>query len=491
VREAAAAFIQNHYYDEKVPEALWRKGTLAFAHEWYVDAALDFADLMKRYPQDANTPRAAALRGDALYRTAQFDEAGKAYEAALAVAEAAGIDSLTTRLRPAIPVCAYRYAETTTAYDTDHPERGAALYKTVASRWPDYEHAGRAWYQAGLGYRQADRTEDAVRAFDRLIETDPKHELAKDAHLQIASAWEEAKNPSRAAMAYRRISRTYPKDDDAPGALLKAAELFTAAGETEGADSVRVEYVDRFPEDVETGMSILEDLAGRELAALSAGTPVSTRLSATGNRAFLPRYLKLAEVHPDFVSAEILAHVQFLRGEELYGPYAALPITLPVDASIAAKKDRLEGLLAAYGACGGYGVAEWTRAAAYRIGAALVAFGEALEASERPAGLEGDDLAAYDEVLLNEAWTFYDRGEAAWADLLRETREAEDDPGGWIAETQQTLWPRLGEKFLFMPEVEYPVVAAGPPAPLPQTDDNLAKGPENGEAPAPAARGNE
>jgi hypothetical protein len=183
--------------------------------------------------------------------------------------------------------------------------------------------------------------------------------------------------------------------------------------------------------------------------------------------------------------------VQFLRGEELYGPYAALPITLPVDASIAAKKDRLEGLLAAYGACGGYGVAEWTRAAAYRIGAALVAFGEALEASERPAGLEGDDLAAYDEVLLNEAWTFYDRGEAAWADLLRETREAEDDPGGWIAETQQTLWPRLGEKFLFMPEVEYPVVAAGPPAPLPQTDDNLAKGPENGEAPAPAARGNE
>jgi hypothetical protein len=135
-------------------------------------------------------------------------------------------------------------------------------------------------------------------------------------------------------------------------------------------------------------------------------------------------------------------------------------------------------------------VAEWTRAAAFRVGEALIAFGDALEASERPEGLKGDDLAAYDEVLLDEAWTFYDRGEAAWSDLLRETREAADDPGDWIATTQQALWPRLRDKFLFMPEAEYPVVAAGPPAPVPETDDNLAVGPEAGEASMPTTRGN-
>jgi tetratricopeptide (TPR) repeat protein len=493
VREAAGTFIHNHYHDEKVPEALWRKGTLAFAHAWYVDAASDFADLAVRFPEDANTPRAAALRGDALYRTSQFDEAGKAYAAALAVAEAAGVDSLSARLRPLIPVCAYRYAETTTAYDTDHPEHGAALYEDAASRWPDYEHAGRAWYQAGLGYRQAGRTEDAVRAFNRLIETDPGHEFAKDAHLQIAAAWEASGHTALAALAYRRISRTYPEDTDAAGALLKAAELLTAAGEAGGADSVRTEYLDRFPEDVETGMSILEDLGTRELAALPDGAAISPLLAVKKNASpgYLARYLKLAEANPDFASPRILARVQFLRGEELYGPYAALPLTLPIDKSIAAKKGKLEALLAVYGVCGNHGVAEWTRAAAYRIGEALIAFGRALETSERPAGLEAEDLAAYDEVLLNEAWTFFDRGEAAWSDLLRETREAEDDPGDWIAATQRALWPRLGEKFLFMPEVEYPVVAAGAPAPVTGKNDSLAKGPEEGVSNPPAARGNE
>jgi tetratricopeptide (TPR) repeat protein len=390
-------------------------------------------------------------------------------------------------------VCAYRYAETTTAYDTDHPEHGAALYEDAASRWPDYEHAGRAWYQAGLGYRQAGRTEDAVRAFNRLIETDPGHEFAKDAHLQIAAAWEASGHTALAALAYRRISRTYPEDTDAAGALLKAAELLTAAGEAGGADSVRTEYLDRFPEDVETGMSILEDLGTRELAALPDGAAISPLLAVKKNASpgYLARYLKLAEANPDFASPRILARVQFLRGEELYGPYAALPLTLPIDKSIAAKKGKLEALLAVYGVCGNHGVAEWTRAAAYRIGEALIAFGRALETSERPAGLEAEDLAAYDEVLLNEAWTFFDRGEAAWSDLLRETREAEDDPGDWIAATQRALWPRPGEKFLFMPEVEYPVVAAGAPAPVTGKNDSLAKGPEEGVSNPPAARGNE
>ena len=77
--------------------------------------------------------------------------------------------------------------------------------------------------------------------------------------------------------------------------------------------------------------------------------------------------------------------------------------------------------------------------------------------------LSGDDLEAYDGVLEEQCWAFYDRGEKVWSELLQQAAKASQDPGGWIAKTQQALWPRLAERFLYQPEVEYPLVAASPP----------------------------
>ena len=75
-----------------------------------------------------------------------------------------------------------------------------------------------------------------------------------------------------------------------------------------------------------------------------------------------------------------------------------------------------------------------------------------------------DDLAAYDEVLTQQSFAFYDRGEDAWSTLLRQAGNTTDDPGQWITRTRDALWPRLGERFLFQPEVDYPLVAGKPPA---------------------------
>jgi hypothetical protein len=106
---------------------------------------------------------------------------------------------------------------------------------------------------------------------------------------------------------------------------------------------------------------------------------------------------------------------------------------------------------------------EYSRASAHRIGQTLIHFGDALVTSERPTGLSEDALLAYDEVLEEQAWEFFDRGEDVWSELLQQTREAKEDPGQWIARTREALWPRLAWRFLYRPEVDYPLVAAVPP----------------------------
>jgi hypothetical protein len=106
------------------------------------------------------------------------------------------------------------------------------------------------------------------------------------------------------------------------------------------------------------------------------------------------------------------------------------------------------------------GVGEWAHAATFRIGEALVGFGEALEKSERPADLTGDDLKAYDNVLLEQSVSFHDRGETVWTDLLQRNPGIAD---AWMTRTRTALWGRLGDRFLFKPEVDYPVVQGNGP----------------------------
>ena len=109
------------------------------------------------------------------------------------------------------------------------------------------------------------------------------------------------------------------------------------------------------------------------------------------------------------------------------------------------------------------------------MGQLLIAFGDALDRSERPADLVGDDRIAYDEVIHRQSDAFAARGEAVWTDLLRQRgREAADET--WIRETQAALWQRLGARFHFRPEIDFPLVTADPPAADPDEPDRAPKG---------------
>jgi hypothetical protein len=334
----------------------------------------------------------------------------------------------------------------------------------VARAWPGFAHADLALYRAGLGYASAQKYSEATAAWEELLRTHPKSEYARDSAAQIALVTEKSGNSAGAAVAYERFAATYPKDADAPDALLKAADLRAAAGDNAGAEQARNRFMLAFPGEVATVMQIRAARAEKELAASADNhAPVSALLAKKASSE-LKAYLDLAAAHPELASAAILARCDFLKAEEAHAAYAGIKLAQPLAKSIAKKKAKLESTIALYEQCSKRGVAEYTRASAHRIGQSLIEFGDALAASERPAGLNSDDLAAYNDVITEQSYTFYDRGEDAWSTLLRQSAGEADDPGRWLARTRDALWPRLGARFLFHPEVDYPVVRATPPA---------------------------
>lgn len=160
-------------------------------------------------------------------------------------------------------------------------------------------------------------------------------------------------------------------------------------------------------------------------------------------------------------SKPLLAQVRFRFAEEADRRYADVRLTQPLPKSIAVKQKQLDSVLVRYRRTVDMGVPEWAHAATYRIGEALMGFGEALEKSERPADLSGDDLKAYENVLTEQAVTFRDRGEAVWTELLQRSQGSVAD--AWMSRARGALWARLGDRFLFEPESEFPVVEGGGP----------------------------
>ncbi len=446
--------------EKKRADVIWRAATLAYYHDRTPVALEGLERFLVLCDQDERAPVAARLLGQTYFELAEFDRAALAYERAGQIAVEHGIDSLAVAMEALVPLCLFRQAEATAISDSDRPEIAARLFEKLAADHDSYEHAATALYRAGLGFREGESPDAAVRCWTNLIDQYTDSEWVKDSRLQIASTWEEAGRPAAAARAYESFADFHGDDPDAGDALWKASKLLALAGDPAGADHIQTIYLDRFPGDVETALAVLGSRAGRELDAVGPDNPISSLMSTGAGSSHLARYQILAADHPDLSDPVLLARAGFLAGEEASNRFRQLRITHPLSESIAAKKELLDVVFAKYRTCIAMEAYPWNRAAAYRIGSTLVHFADAVRHGEPPPDLTGDDAAAYREVLSEQAWEFDDAAEQAWEKLLRQSGESNEDEGGWIGRTRRSLWPRVARRFVHMPEMDFPLVAA-------------------------------
>lgn len=466
---AAEWLLEREPKHPQAADLVWREGQLALAHHWNEQALLELARFARQYPEDKRAPRALAQRAEVYFAQGDFSAAGDAFEDVIVTARRAGDDTVRVRAERALPVCAFKEAEAAVTADSTRYAQHAELWAEVAKRWPAFEHAPVAQYRAGMAWLAAGRTANGVQALEQLADRWPSHTLARESRVQAATAWGKADEPAKASEAWLTFANRFPKDDSADEAWLQAIDLADSAGSGTRADSLRAQYLARWPADREAAHELLETLARHELAALPKNVPVATLLSvpaATPGKpaarvSYLARYLKLNAKTPAQVSRPLLAEVRYRLGDEAFARYADQKLTQPLAASLAAKQKLLDSVLVRYRRVVDVAEPVWAHAATYRIGEALVAFGEALKQSERPKDLAGDDLLAYENVLFEKAITFTDRGEGVWTDLLEKSSGATAD--AWTAKARGALWSRLGDRFLFHPEATFPVVEGSGP----------------------------
>lgn len=388
------------------------------AGRWLIDA----------YPQaeTALTRMAWMIVAHASFDTANYPDAEEGYAAVLALT--APDDEERQLVVDNLAASIYKQGEQARLLE-DYA--GAAdHFLRIKTAAPTSEIRAAAEYDAAAALIHLESWVAAADVLEDFRSSFPEHELAGEATEQLAVVYENAGELNRSAAEYERVALDAVDPAVKREAMLVAGDLYEQAGSKTEALRVFEQYVDGYPEPVETALEIRHKVAvaynqrGDEeayLAQLRAIVDIDAREADA--RTDRTRYLA-------GTSALVLTL-------PLYDDFKVLRLTQPFEKSLAEKQRRMDLALSGFEALVSYEVGEVTAAATYYIAEIYGDFSESLIASERPAGLNAADLAAYELVIEEEAYPFEERSIAVHQENLELIRAGVFNP--WVERSLDEL----------------------------------------------------
>jgi TolA-binding protein len=471
--------------------ALIQKGKRASESERWDVMAQTFQTYAQRYPNDAYTPTAQKLVGDAMYRGGQYAEAQAQWETAQSVASGAGrraladsiarvragaagtfADTLVKQgeyrraaeeiyvafaernpnsdrapeaLRDAIEV--YMLADSAARARNDEAasrqarERAIELSQRLVTQYPNYRY--RLQYQA-LQSRllsEVGRREEAVEALRALIRDNPQWTGRADAMVRLAVTLDSLNRDADAARAYEEFSRAYPRDRRAADAQINAAVTFAQAGDSASAARAYGSFASRFPSDPRTPQARQTRL---EMLRAAGDTVAATReLAAMCTR-------PTPEIRGQCAARTAEGH--FRRGAALWPRFRSLRFVIAsksqltkagVDRAQRQKQAVLREMSTHYTNAIRTGNARWLAAATYHLGLAQHDYGNFLRNVQLPSGLTPEEQQAGTQGAAQLAEQSFQAAQKTWQSLVekseQERGEFEAEAREWVERAREAL----------------------------------------------------
>ena len=487
-----ALFTAIDRYAERFPQtetakrALIQKGRRASETERWDAMAAAFRTYAERYPNDAFTPSAQKLIGDALYRQGNYAEAQVQWERAGQIASTSGRRALAdsiTRIRAAaatgfadtlIKQGEYRRAaeEVYVAYAERNPgdtrsadalrnaietymladsaararadeaasrearSRAVELSQQLAQQYPNYQYKNQYQLLAARLLSEMGRREEAVDALRSAIAAAPEGAAKADAMVQLAITLDTLGRKAEAAQAYETFANEYRRDERASGALYNAGLSFQEANQPAEAARVFGVFVQRFPRDQRAGAARQARLALLRSAGDTAAA--STELARLCQS-------PTPELRAD--CAALAGERAFRQGQALFDDYQQIRLVIPtiqqltaagVQRASARKQSMLRTMNGHFTRAIQSGSPEWLSAATFYVGLAQWEYGEFLKNVQLPASLNEEQRAAAQQGSAQQAEQNYEAARSTWSSLI-EKAQAEGFSNAWVDRAREAL----------------------------------------------------
>ena len=424
--------------------------------------AIEVANLVLAHQPPADQPKrriAYTIIGQSNFDLLQFPEAEKGYLAARDLLPPA--DKMRADLTERIASAVYRQGE---AKQKAGDSLGAVDdFLRISQVAPTSKIASQAEYDAGAALVVLKEWPRAIQVLERFRTNNPKSEFASDVTRKLAVAYGETGQAGQAAVEFERIASNPAESRDVQReANLNAADLYAKAGNTPKAVGMLEHFIVTYP------TPVIDSIEARQKLADIAGS---------AGQIDKQRYWQREIVNADRTAGAgrtdrtqyLAAKSQLALASPTRDEYRAIPLALPLKASLAKKRKAMEAALGAYKTAADYHVAEVTTLATFEIAEIYRQLGKDIMKSERPKKLTGDSLDEYNSLLEEQAFPFEEQAIKTHEINTARTRDAVYDEGvkKSFAALADLKPGRYGKTELIGTSFDA-LVPAAPPAPAPE-----------------------
>ncbi|MDN3652679.1 tetratricopeptide repeat protein [Thalassotalea ponticola] len=289
-------------------------------------------------------------------------------------------------------------------------EQAIAHFKRVIERTPNSKVRINAQYDLATYLLELKRYNEAIDFMADFKERYPEHKLSDTLNVKLAYAYQETEQWADSAAYMKMGWAEKPTAQETRQMLWLAAENYMKAGDKYQAMRAYRTYAHTYSEPFSTYMEAMHIMSefyrpGSEYQLNSEGDRLKRNF-------WLDKIINADKYAGDKRTARsryLAASASLHFADVLMGKFRRSKLTLPLQQSLAKKRDLLDKTLAAYNNTASYQVAEFTTQANYRIGEIYSVLAQDLMDSERPANLDELALEQYDILLEEQAFPFEDK----------------------------------------------------------------------------------
>jgi TolA-binding protein len=330
------------------------------------------------------------------------------------------------------------YQQGATLREQGDQQGAAGEFLRVASLVPNASIRATAEYDAAASLIASGDWARSAQILEAFRQRYPDSELMADVNNKLATAYLETDQPLKAAAELSTISTQGDTPELRQAAGWQSAELYEKAGREPEAIQAYSRYVKQFPIPLEPAMEARHKLAGLHE---KSGNPKQRDYWL---QQLIESDAKAGKLRTDR-SRYLAAQATLKLAEPNQALFNRTALKAPLEKNLKRKKEQMQSAIAGYKRASGYGIAEITSAATYHIGEIYQHFGSALINSERPKGLNEEELEQYEILLEEQAYPFEDKAIAVFESNIKLTTQGIYDE--WVKKSFDALAKLLPARY--------------------------------------------
>jgi len=398
--QSGLKFSETFATDAKAPEILARVAEQQLMIN-DVQGAIDASHQLLKLPAiptKTQSDRARIIIANGLFDLKKYAEAEVAISDLLKNVKLTNKERQSFRQRRVESV--YKLAEFAKA--EQRFDDAVTLFLKVKALEPKSTVAVNAHFDAATILLQMDKWAEAAKLYESFRKLHPKHVLAATIPERLALAYENLENWNKAAAEYASLSSAQQDPELKREGFWRVAELYEKAGNKNKAIGAYKHYVWTYPNPYALAQE------GRfKLVNLYLETKDTTK-SMFWRQKIVEFYSKHKNEN-NTRTAFLAAESKFILSESLFNQFKRIKLNLPLASSLKKKRAAMKKALNAYNAVGKFGVAKYTTASTHKVAQIYQILSDDLMKSQRPKGLNEDELEEYTFLLEDQALPFEDK----------------------------------------------------------------------------------